>query len=241
MSLDELRLRASTELRDAARRMGLLKPLISVRSLVQRLTNQGSYEAAFDHALTSAIRPGDVVWDVGANVGLYTTKFSELVGSTGEVVAFEPVPSCYAELTQRARPLGNVRAFNLALGKTPGSVEMNVASNPLGATHSLVSQNRQGGGTLKVEVACGDEIRTRHGLRPPNVLKIDVEGFEEEVIEGLSGILADRNCRAVLCEVHFAILASRGEKQAPARIVTRLREKGFGTTWTDSSHLAATR
>ena len=73
------------------------------------------------------------------------------------------------------------------------------------------------------------------------MLKIDVEGFEEDVIKGLGGALARPECRAVLIEVHFAILEERGERHAPARMQRFLRERGFHVEWTDASHLAARR
>lgn len=118
---------------------------------------------------------------------------------------------------------------------------MNLASDPLAATHSLVRDNAQGGGSTRVEVVRGDDLRQQHGLRVPSVLKIDVEGFEEDVVAGLAQTLADARCRAVFLEIHFAILEARGEKLAPGRIVETLRGSGFETRWTDGSHLAAIR
>src|SRR4051812_19131652 len=80
-------------LRSMARKSGLLsiiKPLLA--------SKQESYEEAFHQALKQAIEPGNVVWDIGANVGLYTNHFLDWVGPSGKVVAFEPLPKAFDAL-----------------------------------------------------------------------------------------------------------------------------------------------
>jgi FkbM family methyltransferase len=231
-------LRASTELRALARRLGIMPYLSNARSVAQRLLGRSSYEAGFDRALMRAIRPGDVVWDVGANVGLYTARFSAAVGPTGRVIAFEPTPACFGALTKATSGLTNVTLLNKALGDITTVATMSIAEDPLGATHSLVAAGI--GPTAQVEVVRGDEL-VAQGLPVPNVIKIDVEGFEEEVLDGLAAVLRSPSCRAVLCEVHFGILDQRGRRQAPARIGARLEGDGYSLSWTDASHFAATR
>jgi predicted methyltransferase len=60
------------------------------RRIAARLYGRG-YETRYDNAFTACLRQGDVVWDVGANVGYYTRLFVGRVGDTGQVVAFEHV------------------------------------------------------------------------------------------------------------------------------------------------------
>ena len=61
------------------------------------------YEESFRAAMFSCIRPGDCVWDVGANVGLYSELFAAAVGSAGKVISFEPSPDCVAIIEERRR------------------------------------------------------------------------------------------------------------------------------------------
>lgn len=220
-------LRVSTELRSLARRVGVTR-------LVQRLW-RGGYEDRFRQALEGAIRPGDSVWDVGANVGLYTELFADWVGPNGEVIAFEPGPPAHAELEQRVAPRINVRLFQVALGQERGTVALHVSAES--ATNSLIGHG--GGGAVDVSMETGDSVRREHGLAQPDIIKIDVEGYEEEVLRGLSDTLGA--CRAVLCEVHFKLLESRGRKQAPRELERYLTMLGFRTSWIDSSHLGAYR
>jgi len=236
-----LPLQLVTEARSAARKVGLLRPLALLRARVLKKLGRGAYEEAFDNALRNVIRANDVVWDVGANVGLYTTRFAEWVGRNGQVVAFEPVPTCFEELSQRAGGLLNVRSLQRALGDADLISAMNMSNDPLGATHSFSQHDQAATTTISVQVNRGDSLIRELSLPKPNVIKIDVEGFEEEVLIGLDDTLHDPSCRAVLMEVHFGILDQRGKRQAPAAICKRLTEMGFKLKWVDPSHLVATR
>jgi hypothetical protein len=75
----------------------------------------------------------------------------------------------------------------------------------------------------------------------PNVIKIDVEGHEYEVLLGIPTLLRDRRLRAVLVEIHFALLEDTGRSDQPRLIETTLLEAGFEIDWIDLSHLLATR
>lgn len=68
--------RLGIKLRSIARRVGLL-------ALIQPMFRGRTYEEEFGNAMLGEVRPGDVVWDVGANVGLYTRKFIDKVGPSG--------------------------------------------------------------------------------------------------------------------------------------------------------------
>ena len=79
-------------------------------------------------ALNQIVGPGDFALDIGAFVGFYTQRLSQLVGATGEVWAFEPVPETFSVLTHvvRVLPMHNVRLFNLALSDSDGQAVMEI-------------------------------------------------------------------------------------------------------------------
>jgi FkbM family methyltransferase len=240
MRVDDLKLRVTTEARSLARRIGLIGTIGSVKRRIDRVLGTGGYESRFSDALIAAIRPGDVVWDVGANVGIYTATFADRVGERGVVCAFEPVPTCFSALERRTALRGNVRCYPVALGDKAATATMFTSDDPLGVTHSMV-HDVANGRAVTVQVHPGDALVANATAPLPNVLKIDVEGFEEEVLSGLAQTLADAACRAVFVEVHFAILEKRGARHAPARIKQQLDGYGFDVRWTDASHLAAQR
>jgi len=229
---------AKIEARSIARRLGLTQSILSVQS---RLRGESGYEPKVDAFLRAAVREGDTVWDVGANVGQFTEMFSEWVGPQGHVVAFEPAPGCFAALSDRARDLPNVQILNVGLSDSEAQLPMHLADDPEGTTNTFLATRSDTPGVVELTVHAGDALRRDEGLPTPNVLKIDVEGFEPEVLRGLDSTLREPDCRMVLCEVHFALLESRGQKHAPEEIRRYLSERGFQTKWVTTSHLGATR
>jgi FkbM family methyltransferase len=199
----------------------------------------GPYERRFCEALLATVRSGDHVWDVGANVGFYTRQFSKLVGDAGSVSAFEPVPASYAAITGLNLP--NVHGFNLALGDSEGTLPMTISLDPQSTTHSLVNPCEDGVDHIEVRVTTGNAILSTGSSPAPNLVKVDVEGYEEEVLKGMTAVLARQECRAVFVEVHFGILDARGHRQAPAAIERMLQSLGFETNWLDASHIRATK
>src|SRR5262249_47717733 len=146
-------LRVQTEVRSLARRLGLISALSRVRAVLP-LPSSDNYEARFRSVLEKAIRTGDVVWDVGANVGLYSELFARRIGATGMVCAFEPAPACFEALRRRLGPFSQARLFNFALGDDDGMLPFTLAADPLAATHSFTSA----GGSLRVRVAKADSL-----------------------------------------------------------------------------------
>jgi hypothetical protein len=79
-------------------------------------------------------------------------------------------------------------------------------------------------------------------LALPTFLKVDVEGSELDVFEGMTSALSSDGCRAVFCEVHFGLLAERGQPYASKEIAALLSRCGLtDQRWIDPSHLAAVR
>jgi len=230
----------SPAFRSLLRRLGLTRIAAGFRERVGR--HRGvKYEADFSRLLLATVRPGDCVWDVGANVGYYTTRLAARVGPGGCVVAFEPVASTFARLQAATGALNNVLLQPIALGRVTESVCIALDDTAGGGLNSLINRDPQDWSQPRetVSVFRADEAVTRFALPRPTVVKIDVEGFEEDVLDGMRPILESRCCRALFCEVHFALLEKRGYRQAPARIVSLLTDLGYTVKWVDPSHIAA--
>lgn len=241
--LNNILLQTTTEIRSILRSLRLTKYLAVMRDAFDHFFGRVGYEFKFDKFLLKLIQKGDIIWDVGSNVGLYTEKFSELVGSTGFVYSFEPAPACFGVLQKNFSHKDNVHLVNIALGNTEGVLPMSMDVNPLGVAHSLVrtTLNPDLKITKNVNVMRGDDCIRTMQLPAPDIIKIDTEGFEEEVLLGLQSCLKNIKCRAVVCEIHFSILKNKGEKLAPVRIQKMLQDAGFKVKWIDASHLGACR
>lgn len=144
----------------------------------------GWYEREKQLEFARALRPGAVVYDIGANVGFYTLLSSVLVGDQGRVYAFEPVPRNVRYLRQHIRlnHLHNVEVLELAVGESAGEASFD---DTLGHSVGRLST----AGRLCVEVATLDGLMAADVLQPPHVLKIDVEGAEAAVLTGALGVL----------------------------------------------------
>lgn len=195
---------------------------------IRMLWHKSDYEDKFADALLSSIRPDDCVWDVGANVGYYTERMSRLAR---HVVAFEPVPESCRQIDSKA--LKNVDCLLIALGDASREMPMFVDHQ----FSSLACASSAGARIQTVRVARGDDLIS---LPQPNVIKVDVEGYEVEVIRGMHQVL--EHVRALFMEIHFQILEDRGMPQAPVTLVKELKRLGFSKIiWPDASHIAAFR
>jgi FkbM family methyltransferase len=213
-----------------------------VHGLYKRWVARHDYEERFSRGLLAAVQPGDVVWDIGANVGLYTERFLQL--HAARVVCFEPAPDavqCLHRKFGRGSPYERrAHIVPVALSDARGIARFSAdRSSP---TNRIADQACPAGNqTIEVLVRTGDEAMMEFALPRPHVVKIDVEGYELEVIEGMRNVLSSPVIRAVFVEVHFALLHERGLDDAPSKIISALSARGLRTRWLDPSHLAAVR
>jgi len=134
------------------------------------------------------IGKGDVVFDVGAAVGEYAEVFCQL---GARVIAIEPNPACCAELEKLAR-VRDIRVEACAVGATAGTATLHLCeeSNLSTLSDRWVERAAESGanlqwtGTIDVPVTPLNELARRHG--EPRFVKIDVEGFEEQALAGMS-------------------------------------------------------
>jgi FkbM family methyltransferase len=160
----------------------------------------GRMEPSVQRTLRAIIRPGDVFFDVGANVGFFTILGARLVGGSGSVVAFEPEPENLAALRDNVglNAFSNVVVVASAVSSSSGAAHLHV---PHRATARLLPIDRVDVTAPRVVTMSIDDFVTEHPELAPDVVKIDVEGHEAEVIRGMRETLA-RLRPTVLCELH---------------------------------------
>lgn len=135
------------------------------------------------------IEPGDWVIDVGANLGHYTKRFSELAGEYGRVLAFEPVPSTFALLAANAQLFSNanVTLVNAAISNAFGVVGFEIPKLSTGlynyyVAHVSNSPNAQ----CRVVALTLDSLQLTQRV---SLIKIDAEGHEQFVLEGMMKLI----------------------------------------------------
>lgn len=226
--LKDLRVYAHTSLRGRHRLTSFLHPLlcpptkpITVRvsldgvpfdlDLTERYQTKmyyGFYEPNEVAFLRCVLRPGCVFVDVGANVGYYSAVATSRVGPLGVVHAFEPVPCLFARLKHLAETAGQ-HGFQII----PTQAAL---SNRGGTTTIYVSRGSNiGWSTIVPGLMDESEIQESHPVsvmrldryfradnyRPPDVVKIDTEGADADVIEGMSGLFEAGVRPVVMVEV----------------------------------------
>jgi FkbM family methyltransferase len=176
-------------------------------------------------ALMTAVRPGDVVYDIGANMGLFSIMLGHRVGAGGLVVSFEPQTQVFEHLQTNIRLNGlqNVRAFRKALGADTEAAFVSIAKESV-LSRLRAAEDSPPGPREAVDVVVGDEFVKAEDLPVPRLVKIDVEGAEYGVIRGLTKTLSQPACQMVCCEIHPPLLPAGVTQDT---VLTLLRDLGF--------------
>lgn len=168
----------------------------------------GDYEPATAHLIARLLRPGDRFADIGANAGFFTLLAARVVGPSGRVFSFEPVPAMGRRLLAdvAANGLSNVTLFEIAVSDR----EDNLTFHEGPAGHKGVSSLRDianAAAHFQVKTLPLDTMAQTIG--PLRLAKIDVEGAEHKVITGMGHIIA-RHRPYLLLEMTDAYLRAMG-------------------------------
>jgi FkbM family methyltransferase len=148
------------------------------------LTGQIPYQIGFDRVCRDILRRGDIVFDVGANVGYTAALFSDLVGDAGRVLAIEPSPRSFFLLSRSFSEVANIKLVNLGVSSEEGNFIFYVPA----ALNLASFKPIQGASRVEVHTVTLDSLTKRFGQ--PTFIKVDVEGHEPDVFMGAAKILA---------------------------------------------------
>jgi FkbM family methyltransferase len=206
---------------------GLNKKLYYERS--QHLTflfkSKIKYEEIIQKKIRKYLNEGDLVFDIGGNIGQYAIPFSEIIGNKGKVVSFEPDYRNYSflQFNTNINKCKNVICQNYGIGGGDSKMEFYRDSETGGRRGSYkkkyVGANFKGLSDI-VYIKKFDTIISEFGI--PNFVKIDVEGFEDEIIGGLSTDL--KNC-IFLIEVR---------EETKSKVFKFFNQKKYECIWIDN-------
>lgn len=165
--------------------------LLSIYSL-------GLYELIIQYLIKNLLSPGMVFFDIGANNGYISLLAAINVGETGCVFAFEPLPQNISKITKNVNVnrFSNIEIIPCAVGSFSGMKDFFFgASESEGSFSSLNRKN-----VIQVEVITLDIACKQYAT--PDLIKIDVEGFEAEVLQGGSDILSKQKAPKIILEIH---------------------------------------
>jgi FkbM family methyltransferase len=181
-------------------------------SLFNRSMGEFGNELYLLHNLEKILKPGDIFWDVGANIGFVSSYFAPPRYKLSSLHAFEPNPVPYKVLQSlfAAHPLVKVHPFGL--GEQDKTIAMSLSSE--GSCIGTMARHLNKGKQIQVQIRNGDAVRRELKLPCPNVIKIDVEGFEPSVFAGLSETIA--SCRPIIVFEHIWLSDDQIKQFAPA-------------------------
>jgi FkbM family methyltransferase len=196
-----------------------------------------TYEPATAAALRAHLKPGSVFFDVGAHAGLWSAFAAHLTGPTGHVHAFEP-SAAFEILERTARAYPSIAPVRAAVGAEDGELDFfgqgASTSGSLVRSVTILNERHHAGvpvGHIKTAVRSLDSFVASARVRP-DVIKVDVEGFELQVLRGSMSLL--RAIRPVwLIEVHPPQLTLSGG--TTDELFARLREAGYSIDVVDRS------
>ncbi len=177
---------------------------------IQRTIFLFGYDEDAEQFIRTHLKPGDTFVDVGANVGFYSLLAASIVGNAGRVVAVEPNPRALRKLRQTIARNGltNVRVEDVALGRTRGTLNLSFLAGADNDTPTLVAGD--GGESVPVRVVTLNELADDTGLGRVHYLKMDVEGYEPDVLAGASALLAEGRIHALQSEFNDYWLRQNG-------------------------------
>jgi FkbM family methyltransferase len=144
------------------------------------------------------LKEGELFFDIGANVGSYTILASGVRKAT--TVSFEPIPSTYMALKENVK-LNNLESFvvlkNMGLGSEKAVMKFTSQHDTV---NHVIAKDEISTETIEIQVDTVDNLAFIHGC--PSLIKIDVEGFETEVLNGMTNIFKNDNLKAIIIELN---------------------------------------
>jgi FkbM family methyltransferase len=154
------------------------------------LNNGRQYPAHVLETCKRHLREGDVMYDIGANIGYITVEIAHHFSGRVEVVAFEPQPELANAIAVSAALNGvsSVTVFDTLLGEGEGTADLFLVGN---SAHASTKARALGAKRVERPVTTLDALLQRQSLRPPTLMKIDVEGSELSVLRGAQRTLRE--------------------------------------------------
>ena len=193
---------------------------------IQRGMFLGTYEPEQTEWFRQCLKPGDTMIDVGASFGYYTTLGSMLVGPSGKVFAFEPspMPAKVIEETITASDIRNVRLIRAAVGRENGQVPLFLPTTRYLHSPSIIESDRSFQ-PLSVPMIALDLFEGLRGVNKVKLVKIDVEGYEPNVLDGMEQLAKSGRIENIICEFNSGWL--RRNSTTPEQLLERFLSLGY--------------
>ena len=196
------------------------------------LSIKGSYEELESKLVKKEIQKGNVVLDLGANIGYFTLLFAKLVGNEGKVFAFEPEPNNFALLKKNIEINGykNITLENMAISNNVGKIKLYI-SNIRTGMHRIYPSHFCTKKFVEVKTTTLDEyFKNQDFIEKISFIKMDVEGSELGILKGMKKIFEKNMKLKLLLEFVPSCIKEYGAD--PSELLKLLTDEGFQINYT---------
>jgi len=202
-----------------------MKILSKDKGISSELIIYGVHEPLTTKLILSEIKPGMTILDIGSNIGYYAILESNLIGTTGKIYSIEPSPINFKLLEEnlKLQKMNNFKIFNLAIGNKNDKLEFLISEksnwSKIKEDSDIIGKNDT---IITVPVKSLNLFCKENNLEKIDLIRMDVEGYEEKIIEGGKEIL--KNIKPILMiEIHKMYLG----KERTIKILKELNELGY--------------
>jgi FkbM family methyltransferase len=182
----------------------------------------GDYDRKITWLCQKLLRPGDTALDIGANLGVVTLAMAKFVSPSGQVHAFEPNPRVHGLLEQSInKTFKNVTLHKIALGSEDTELVLQVPSVNFGAGSFVNFRDAQHTEGMACKIRRLSDVAKELHLANVALIKIDVEGFEGEVLAGATDMISNIRPRAIIFETN-EITSKPFRERVPIDILSKL-------------------
>ena len=203
---------------------GIVK--LDLREMIQREMFLGSYEPTQTSWCKECLRPGDIFIDVGASFGYYTTLGASLVGPKGKVFAFEPSPIANQVIENMIEDSKshNIVLTKAAVGKKSGNVSLFLPTTQHLHSPSIL-QSDPDFVPVPVPMVALDHFAPLENIPKIKLVKIDVEGYEPDVLAGMERMVKEKRIENIICEFNSGWL--KRNSMTPKKLCERFLDIGY--------------
>lgn len=167
------------------------------------------YEPEFVKEFLNQVKRAEIIYDIGANIGLYSLLASS-INNKSKIYAFEPDERCCTiiEKSKQLNDYKNIEILQCCIGDTNGKVELVTK----GTTGHFISLATGSNNTVVKDIFTLDGLVNARTIIPPQLIKIDIEGFESHAIRGMTGTIRKYK-PIIMIEIHEQLLSRYNESK----------------------------
>ena len=199
---------------------------LDLREYIQRTMFLGMYEPEITAWFKRCLGPGDAFIDVGASFGYYTTLAANLVGPSGKVFAFEPSPFASKAIEEAVEDaeVRNIMLTKAAVGKEKGSTSLFLPTTQYLHSPSIMPSDPTFA-PIQIPVIALDQFEPLQNVPKIKLVKMDVEGYEPDVLAGMEKLIKARRVENIICEFNSWWL--NRNSTTPKQLLQRFLDYGY--------------